>query len=406
MFADQKVIVTGLACIHPIGKSLQECCNYLERSSDNSSPPLQWYNHCFGKIPIGRIPDNCLSDDFTPMEIRSFDRISKVVSDTVGMCICSAKINHNSDLLAKTGIISGSAFGCLESQDRLRMVLHEKGPGYFDPVAFPWTSHNFPISAAAIKFGLKGPITAMIASMSAGLNAVIYSAYQIIKGQTDRMIVVAFDEINELQYAFLKERNYIDGTLQEGMNSQTEKIYLSESCVAWMLESAESAIKRKAPHYGTLDTWHLSASRFSGIDSDTLCHGVLEVVSKSSCPGSENIKFVTNGSGNPLDDHAENRALTQLAQKGVSFQNRIRLKPIIGNCLGAASLFEGALLLNNEYLVNSSAQINNIKSTLYYLLHSFGMGGNTIAMIICAGNDKLNSSSIRSGRKKDENEFQ
>ena len=378
---DSKVLITGLACMHPIGKDLLICSEFLRQYTSNRNKG-DWYNNDFGEPPIGRIPDDYFGHKLTPTETRSLNRISRIVSDTVAMCLSNACIDNQPDLLATTGIISGSAFGCLESQDHLRMVLNEKGPAYFDPVEFPWTSHNFPISAAAIKFGLKGPITAMIASMSAGLNAIIYSAFQIIKGQAQRMIVVAFDEINELQYAYLKEKNYLDCVTQADKNHSADAVYLAESCVAWMLESEQAAKQRKAPIYGQLDKWHLSFSGFSGTDSDSLYQGIMEVISKMESTHSENIKFVTNGSGYSQDDHTENLMLKKLEQQGFLFQDYIRLKPIIGNCLGAASLFEGALLLEDEYFKNANPKVAVTKPCQSYLFNSFGMGGNQIALTI------------------------
>ncbi|MGD9210173.1 MAG: beta-ketoacyl synthase N-terminal-like domain-containing protein [Desulfobacteraceae bacterium] len=377
---EPKIVLTGLACMHPIGKNLAACSDFLR--GDASNKKESWYNLDYGEFPIGRIPNDYYGHNLTPMEMRSYDRISMVVCDTVGMCISNAGLSDQPDLLTTTGIMSGSGFGCLESQDHLRMVLKEKGPAYFDPVAFPWTSHNFPISAAAIKFGLKGPITAMITSMSAGLNAVIYSAYQILKGQTERMIAVAFDEINALQYAYLKEKKYLECTTYDPKDHSAKAVYPTESCVAWMLESEQSARQRQARIYGRLCQWHLSAGQWAKTNNNSLGQGIMSVIPYGDSSKPANIKFVTHGSGFQPEDDAENQAVKQLAEIGMIFQDYIQLKPIIGNCLGAAALIEGALLLNDPAPIEPCPPFSLDDVSRCYLLNSFGMGANQIALTI------------------------
>ncbi len=376
---EQKIVVTGLACIHPMGKSITSCIDYLERAPlENAS--CSWKDHCFGEHAVGRLADDEFDKNLTSMEKRSFDRITKVVCDTVGRCIEDAQLEGQADMLAATGIISGSAFGCLESQDRLLKVLHEKGPSYLDPVEFPLTSHNFPISAASIKYGLKGPITAMIASMSAGLNALVYSAVQILKGQSPRMMVVAFDEINELQHAYLNEKKYLDCANQVGPVHTHKPIYPSESCVAWMLELEKSARQRKARIYGRLGNWHIAAGNFNPADTVHLQRGIAAVMANGASERSQEVIFVANGSGIAQDDEAENQALANLAEAGITFHSQIRLKPSIGNCLGAASLMEGALLLHQQHHRDRCKGVSAAVASPAFLLNSFGMGGNLISL--------------------------
>ena len=373
---DKKIVLTGLACIHPMGKDLRTCSNNLHLDSSAVSAEA-WSEQCFGEHPIGRIPDEYFGQNLKSTEKRSFDRITMVVCDTVGQCVADAGLSGQPDKLAETGIISGSGFGCLETQDRLIQVLEEKGPAYFDPLEFPCTSHNFPISAAAIKFGLKGPITSMVAAMSAGLNALVYSAYQIMKGQTQRMIVVAFDEITQLQYAYLKEQNYLDCATCCDPYQMPKPVYPSESCVAWMLESVQSARQRHARIYAQLGNWRITAGKYRQIDVNAMRRGIKAAMPQGASQSSENMVFVTNGSGFQPDDEAENTALATLADAGVDFHQQIRMKPLIGNCLGAASLMEGALLLYHRH---PPQDLPEILSPEAYLFNSFGMGGNLISL--------------------------
>lgn len=376
------VLITGLACVHPLGHGLHSCNDRLHQIPSDD-PSVSWYDNCFGAPPIGRLASGHFGLELTPIEIRSFDRITMAVCATIQQCLEDAGISSLPNLLSETGVISGSAFGCLESQDRLRKVLTEKGPAYFDPLQFPLTSHNFPISAASIKFGLKGPITAMISSMSSGLNALIYCAYQIMKGRAQRMIAIAFDEITDLQYTFLKEKKRLKGTAHNHSAYSSKPVYSSECCVAWMLESAESVKQRNGKVYAFLEDWYIHAGRFEYIDEDALYTVIRRGLdSKKDNEVYRDISYVANGSGLQHEDDVENRVLVNLSNEGIQFRECIRLKPDIGHCLGSSGLIEGALLLKQYYVNQLKKRMCINGSAPLFLLNSFGMGSNLISVLV------------------------
>ncbi|MBL8563433.1 MAG: hypothetical protein JNN06_14235 [Gemmobacter sp.] len=94
-----------------------------------------------------------------------------------------------------TGLVSGSRYGCSLVADMHRR-LRDLGPRGIDAVGFAQATHNFPVSACAIDYGIQGPGIALVSSLAAGMEALTCGRDWLREGRCDRVIVAAFEDLH------------------------------------------------------------------------------------------------------------------------------------------------------------------------------------------------------------------
>lgn len=134
---------------------------------------------------------------------------------------------------AVTGLVSGSRYGCSIVYDMHRR-LRESGPRGVDAVGFAQATHNYPISACAIEFGLKGPLAALVSSPAAGMEALVCASDWLREGRCKRVIVAAYEDFDGMVTEHLKLARNGAGAMREAM-------------ALICMETADVAAARQAP---------------------------------------------------------------------------------------------------------------------------------------------------------------
>jgi 3-oxoacyl-(acyl-carrier-protein) synthase len=95
----------------------------------------------------------------------------------------------------RTALISGSSYGCSQVFD-IHRRLSKHGPRGIDAVRFAQATHNYPVSACAIEYGLMGPCLAVVSTETAGMDALLCAYDWITDNRCDRAIVVGFEDFS------------------------------------------------------------------------------------------------------------------------------------------------------------------------------------------------------------------
>lgn len=384
----ERAVITGMGCISPIGKNLKDCSrNMAEIISKNNL--RQYTSDYFGQYPVGVIPDRYFDEMLDEREKMKYDRISLLVSCVAGHCIESAGLTKNAAELAETGIISGSGFGCMGSTNDFIKTLYTQGPALLDPMKFPLTSHNYPVSISAIRYGLKGPVTSIIASIGSSMNALLFANYLLLKGQAKRIIVLGFDEITPIVYALLANMGYLpngNGAGErsvEAINGQRATVPF-EGCSGVVLEKMGAAKERGAHIYGEIAGWNAGFGSSQNLDKR-----ILKSVKQTVQMAGESVIDITllNRSGIPGDDEAEASALAAARAEGYDFGSHWALKPYTGNYLGASGLTEMVLALkmidnNITVPIYSDKTQSSENGNRALLINNFGLRGNIVSLFV------------------------
>lgn len=391
----KRTVLSGIGCLSPMGENPNACsANMIAASLKGGLGPYLSYD--FGESPVGLIPDVYFDERLDEREKMKYDRVSLMVSCVVGQCLRSAGLTQDAAELADTGIITGSGFGCMGSTNEYIRTLYKEGPALLDPMKFPLTSHNYPASISAIRYGLKGPITSIVASTGSSFNALLFANYLLKKGQAKRIIVVGFEEITELLYSLLDKRGVfmngnvtaVHATDQRGENCATIPF---EGCSGVVLEEYEAARERNAPLYGEITGWASAYKPPKAPLDGRILDVMMQTLKKTGEKPLPIDVLVLNRSGNVDDDGAESAAVAAANASGYSFSSQWALKSTIGNYLGASGLMEMVVALkkiNNDSAASvrtgasKAAARTNRDDTRSLMINNFGSGSNIISVLL------------------------
>lgn len=240
--------------------------------------------------------------------LRNLDGVTKLL-------LCAAELGFKSLMGgcpegARPGFCVGTAFGGLQSLGDFYSDAILNGVSTANPQAFPNTVVNAAAGCASIRYGAPGLNSTVSTGFNAGLDALVY-AFDMVRSQyLDWILAGGLEEIT--YYALL------DG-VHTGMLSRagtarpfavdSDGIVMGEGCALFLLESVESARRRRAPALAEI------AGCANGFDpaavQDESCdESVLAQVIRAACDQAEiepsAIDFVASGgSGNRIGDRLE-----------------------------------------------------------------------------------------------------
>ncbi len=310
----------------------------------------------------------------------------------------------------RTGVMIGSGIGGIGGIYDASIILHEKGPRRISPFFIPGRIINMASGYVSIRFGLKGPNSAVVTACSTGAHA-IGDAWRIIAmGDADVMVAGGAESpINRISLAgFAASR-----ALSTGWNDQPEKasrpydkardgFVMGEGAGVVVLEDYERAKARGARIYGEVigygmsgDAYHITAPSEDG-DGGFRC---MQAAIKRAGISPADIDYINaHGTSTPLGDEIELGAVTRLLGDAASRATMSSTKSAIGHLLGAAGAVEAifCLLAMRDSMVPPTLNLDNPsvdtqidlvphkaarKEVNVALSNSFGFGGTNASLI-------------------------
>jgi 3-oxoacyl-[acyl-carrier-protein] synthase II len=199
----------------------------------------------------------------------------------------------------------------------------------------------------SIQFGLKGPAVTSIAACAAGIYA-FYEALQYLRrgdaqalltGGTEAAIMpLAFISLNRL--GALSRRNDDPPRASRPFDRDRDGFVFGEGSAVLMLETLESAQRRDVPILAELigasvtsDAYHLTAPEPSG---ESAARAMRKAIADARLSPSEIEYLCAHGTGTPLNDVSETRAIKQVFGDHAYQLAVSSPKSMIGHLLGAA----------------------------------------------------------------------
>ncbi|MEW9667600.1 beta-ketoacyl-ACP synthase II [Ammoniphilus sp. 3BR4] len=182
-----RVVITGMGVISPIGKSVEEF----------------WENLLAGKSGVDHITAFDVSDyptriaaevkDFNPeefmdkKEVKRTDRFVQFAIAAAKLAMENAGLNMEEVNRDRVGVYVGSGIGGLGTFEDQHRTLLEKGPKRVSPFFIPMMIANMGSGLVSIILGAKGPNSAAVTACATGTNS-IGDAFKIIqRGEADVM---------------------------------------------------------------------------------------------------------------------------------------------------------------------------------------------------------------------------
>lgn len=407
---NQRVVITGLGCISPLGNDVTTTWqNLLDKQSGVESITRYDTTDYVCKI-AAEVKEFDGSSLFGAREARRMDRGTQFSLAAAQQAIQEAGLEITDANRDRIGAVIGTAIGGIETLSDQFQNFAERGPSRVSPFLVPMMLPDTPGGNIAINMGIRGTNFCVVTACATGTNSIGEASEIIQRNQVDVMLAGGCEAaIVPLAMAGLSKMGAMstfDGDptrASRPFNLDRSGFVMGEGAAVLVLESLEHAQSRGAPilaefvGYGsTNDAFHISAPAENGSGS-ALC---MRLALDNAEIEPEDIDYINaHGTGTPLNDKSETAAIKTVFGEHAYQIPVSSTKSMTGHLLGAAGAIEALFAVKaiqdsimpptiNYELPDPECDLDYIpneprqKQVDYVMSNSFGFGGHNATIIL------------------------
>ena len=401
----RRVVVTGLGILSPIGNNVDDAWNScIEGKSGITTVDIGLANN---PVKIGgRLKDFNPENFLDSKEIRRIDPFIQY-----GIIAANQSIEHSGILdsnidLTKVGVNFGAGIGGIDTIEKNKILLEEKGYKKVSPFFVPGSIVNMISGLVSIKHGFMGPNTSVVTACSTGNHCIGTAARSISCGEADVMIAGGAEMASTpLSVAgFISARALSMNSNPEAASRPWDKdrdgFVLSDGAGSLVLEEYEHAKSRGATIHAEIigfgtssDAYHMTAPPEDGRGAAL---AMSNAINDAEINTSEIDYINAHGTSTPLGDIAETVALKKVF--GTDVPQISSTKSMTGHTLGAAGAIESIFCIKaiNEGIIPPTINLDNPdplcdlnftplvsgeKKVKVAMNNSFGFGGTNSTLV-------------------------
>lgn len=354
----QRVVVTGLGALTPIGNDVEtfwtnlingECGVARTTAFDPSPLDVQISGEVKGFDP---------KDHMDPKAARRMDRFSQFAVAAAGEALRDAGIEIDPEQSDRVAVMMNTGGGGIPTLTREVRNYYDKGPNRVSPFFIPMFSPNMAAAQISMTYGIHGPVRGSVAACAAGAQAFVDSWHLLRRGEAD--IVIAggtesgMDPVSVAAFSnmgALSKRNDDPKHASRPFDAERDGFVFAEGCGAVILETEEHAKARGARIYCelaggamTADAYHLSAP----VEDGTYTARAMRDALAASCLNAEDIHHISaHGTSTPLGDAAETIAIKRAFGDHAYRMGVSSIKGALGHLVGAAGGVAGIAVVKS-----------------------------------------------------------
>ena len=364
----RRVVVTGLGILSPIGNNVDDAWNScIEGKSGITTVEIGLANN---PVKIGgRLKDFNSENFLDSKEIRRIDPFIQY-----GIIAANQSIEHSGILdsnidLTKVGVNFGAGIGGIDTIEKNKILLEEKGYKKVSPFFVPGSIVNMISGLVSIKHGFMGPNTSVVTACSTGNHCIGTAARSISCGEADVMIAGGAEMASTpLSVAgFISARalsmNSNPEAASRPWDNDRDGFVLSDGAGSLVLEEYEHAKSRGATIHAEIigfgtssDAYHMTAPPEDGRGAAL---AMSNAINDAEIDTSEIDYINAHGTSTPLGDIAETVALKKVF--GSDVPQISSTKSMTGHTLGAAGAIESIFCIKaiNEGIIPPTINLDN-----------------------------------------------
>jgi len=255
---NQRIVITGIGILSPIGSGKD---NYWQGLKEGRSgiKNITVFDTAKFKIKVGgEITEFNPKETLGRIGLVDLDRATTLLSCAMKFALQDSGLDINENNKRRMGISVGTMLGTLNSISEFDKAGLIQGPKFVNPSRFPNTVINSPASRAAIRFGIKGFNTTISSGFCAGADAIDYAVHALNFNRAEQVLAGAVEELSLQTFLGFYELGYLSG-LKNGFSpvsrpfdKNRDGIVFAEGSTVIVLETLESALKRKAKIYAEI----------------------------------------------------------------------------------------------------------------------------------------------------------
>ena len=347
----QRVVVTGLGAVTPIGNSVADYWSGLT-SGRNGVASISLFDASRHACRFAaEVKDFDPTGFLEPKEAKRWDRYCKFGVVAAKQALAHAGLEITEANAERIGVSIGSGVGGLLTMETQAHVLEGKGPGRVSPFTVPMMIPNMATGLAAIALGAKGPSSAVATACAAGSNA-IGDAFRLLQmGKADAMICggaeSAITPLGVAGFASAKAlsfRNDDPATASRPFDKERDGFVIGEGSGVLVLETLSHAKARGATilaeivGYGTTcDAHHITSPTPGGVGGAAAMRLALE----DGGLNADSIDYVNaHGTSTPANDSNETAAIKSALGQRAHTIPVSSTKSMTGHLLGGSGGIE------------------------------------------------------------------
>jgi 3-oxoacyl-[acyl-carrier-protein] synthase II len=404
-----RVVVTGLGMITPVGLGVEDSWNNLIAGRSGIRRITHFDSSQFPSQIAGEVAGFNPEDYIELKDIKKMDRFIHLAVAAATKAINDSDLKITDKNAERTGVIVGSGIGGLGTIEHYHSVLLEKGPRRITPFFIPMLVINLASGQISIKFGAKGPNSAVATACATGSHS-IGDAFKIIqRGEADVMIAGGTESVitplgiggfNAMKA--LSVRNNEPEKASRPFDIDRDGFVMGEGAGIVILESLEIAMDRGAKVYAeivgygmTADAYHITAPAPNG-EGAARC---MAMALKNGGINPSEVDYINaHGTATKYGDELENNAIKTVFGEHAYKVAVSSTKSMTGHLLGAAGGVEAIISVLSIYndIVPPTINLDNPdpecdldyvpyksrRMTVNYALsNSFGFGGTNACLL-------------------------
>ncbi|TQR33416.1 beta-ketoacyl-ACP synthase II [Brevibacillus brevis] len=406
----EKVVVTGMGVISPIGNTVNQFWNSLVQGKSGISP-IDTFDTARNKTKIaGLVRDFDPVERFGRKEARRMDRFCQFALAAVEEALEDAELQLDELDRERIGVYVGSGIGGVGTLLEQHNVLRERGPERVSPTLVPMLISNMAAAMISIKYGLYGPTMSPVTACSIG-NTSIGEAFRLIRAGGADIVIAGGSEaaVTDISLASfsnataLSTRNDDPAGASRPFDAKRDGFVMAEGAGIVILESESHAKKRNARMYAEVigygassDAYHMVATHPEGIGPYRAMKWALQEAGVQ--PTDVNV-ISAHATSTELGDRSETLAIKKLFGDHAYRVPITANKSMTGHMFGAAGGAEAIALIKSLQEGIIPPTINQVerdpecdldyvpntarKATLDIgMSNSFGFGGHNAVIVL------------------------
>lgn len=404
-----RVVITGMGVVSPIGNTIEEFWNHLKE----------------GKCGIDTLPENLQLQDvkvkvagivkafnpapyIMPREARRLARFSQFAIYASKQALEMANFNMEEEDAERVGVIIGSGIGALDIIEQETLKLHEKGAKRVSPLFVPMAITNMAAGNVSIYTGAKGVCSNIVTACATGTHS-IGEAFRVLKQGINDVMIAGGSEacITPLGIAGFNALTALSTTEDPNRASipfdkERNGFVLGEGAGILVMETLEHAQKRGAKilaeivGYGaTGDAYHITSPAPGGEGGARAMKLALDEAGISP----DDVDYINaHGTSTPYNDLYETMAI----QTVFGEQTKVAIsstKSMTGHLLGGAGGVEAIAIVKaveedfmpptaNYKVPDEACPLDYVpnegrhQKVRYAMSNSLGFGGHNATIVV------------------------
>lgn len=338
-----RVVITGLGTISPIGLSTKSCWNALTVGQSGFGPPTIFAAERLNTQVVAEVKGFVPEQHFEARQIGLLDRVSQFAVVAAREAIEQAGLSFREELGERTAAIIGSGIGGQTTQDDNFKRFYLENAARLHPLIIPRVMPNAPASHVSMFLGIKGPTYAVSTACASATHS-IGQAFHLLRSGSVTCAVAggAEAQLTTVTVKAWEAMRILAPDACRPFSRERKGMVLGEGAAILVLESLDHAKARGADILGEIVGFGMSADAgdLTAPDPGGMVRAMTAALADGALPYDAVDYVNAHGTGTTANDVAETSALHKTFGAHAARLAVSSTKSMVGHPLGAAGALE------------------------------------------------------------------